>query len=577
MQAVSASGVSDGQVASPERGGVQDLPDLRASVHLAQGLAQLLARGAPLFGALSPPARQVASRLLTRLRLVMGDQLSPAISSLAGCDPARDVVLMVEVAQEARAAPNHVQKLVLIWSAMRRFADQLRQSGLTVDYVRLEDPDNRGDFLGELERAVARHAPESIRVTRPGAWRVFERLRDAGPQLGAPVEILEDDRFLTTPAEFSAWAAGRRQWRMEYFYRELRRRTGLLMRNGEPVGGTWNLDADNRKPLPRGLTPPRRLRFPPDAATREVMAMVARRFPDHFGDLDGFDWAVSREDALAALAHFIAIGLPRFGDHQDAMARDEPFLFHGLISPYLNLGLLDPREVCAAAQAAYQAGEAPLNAVEGFIRQVLGWREYVRGVYWALMPDYARTNALGAQRPLPDFYWTGQTDLNCIRATVSDVRRHGYAHHIQRLMVTGNFALLAGVAPAELEAWYLGVFVDAFEWVELPNVHGMALFADGGRLGSKPYAASGAYINKMSDYCRGCRFDPAKRSGPDACPFNYLYWDFLARNRPALAGNPRLAMPYRTLDGFPTERRDQITRDANQFLDALPAPSAEPA
>ena len=569
MQAVSAIGVCHGQVASPKRTTVQDLSDLRAALHLAQGLAQLLGRGAPLFGALSPPAWQVASRPVRRLRLVMGDQLSPAISSLAGCDPDRDIVLMVEVAQEARAAPNHVQKLVLIWSAMRRFADQLRDGGLQVDYVRLEDPANRGDFLGELERAVARHAPQAVIVTRPGAWRVFERLQGASERLGVPVEILEDDRFLTTPAEFAAWAAGRKQWRMEYFYRELRRRTGLLMRDGAPVGGTWNLDAENRKPLPRGLTPPRRLRFPPDAATREVMAMVARRFPDNFGELDGFDWAVSREDALAALDHFIAIGLPRFGDHQDAMAQGEPFLFHGLVSPYLNLGLLDPREVCAAAQAAYQAGAAPLNAVEGFIRQVLGWREYVRGVYWTLMPGYAQTNALGAARPLPDFYWTGETDLNCIRATVSDIRRHGYAHHIQRLMVTGNFALLAGVAPSALEAWYLGVFVDAFEWVELPNVHGMALFADGGRLGSKPYAASGAYINRMSDYCRGCRFDPAQRSGPDACPVNYLYWDFLARNREVLADNPRLAMPYRSLAGFSPERRAEIARDARRFLTQL--------
>ncbi|QUD89795.1 cryptochrome/photolyase family protein [Phenylobacterium montanum] len=512
---------------------------------------------------------------MKRLRLVLGDQLSLSISSLKDFDRDRDVVLMVEVAAEAKAAPNHVQKLVLIWSAMRHFASQLRQGDIAVDYVRLDDPSNRGDLVGELERAVERIRPDEVVVTRPGAWRVYELLNGAAERLGVPVTIIEDDRFFSSPADFSQWAAPRKQWRMEHFYRGLRIRTGLLMKDGAPVGGVWNLDAQNRKPLAKGLQTPRRQATPPDALTREVMTMVTKRFPNNFGQLDGFGWAVTRSGALEALGRFLDEGLARFGDYQDAMARSDPFLFHSLISPYLNLGLLEPREVCAAAEAAYWRGAAPLNAVEGFIRQILGWREYVRGVYWALMPSYPRTNALSATRPLPGFYWTADTDLNCIRTTVVDIRRNAYAHHIQRLMVTGNFALLAGVAPGEVEAWYLGVFADAFEWVELPNVHGMALFADGGRLASKPYAASGAYIDRMSDYCHGCRFDPKQRSGPEACPFNYLYWDFLMRNRAVLGRNPRLAMPYRSLDAFDAGRRSQITKEAASFLASLDGGAAD--
>jgi deoxyribodipyrimidine photolyase-related protein len=272
---------------------------------------------------------------------------------------------------------------------------------------------------------------------------------------------------------------------------------------------------------------------------------------------------------LQALAEFVASCLPDFGDYQDAMKAGEVFLFHSVLSPYLNVGLLTPREVCAAAEAAWQSGHAQLNAVEGFVRQILGWREFVRGIYWARMPHYRTTNALAAGRKLPWFYWSGETDLNCLKQAIGDIRRTAYGHHIQRLMVTGNFALLAGIAPAEIEAWYLAVYADAFEWVELPNVHGMAIFADGGLLASKPYAASGAYINRMSDYCAACRYDPAVKSGPQACPFNFLYWDFLMRNEKPLSGNPRMAMPYRTLAGFPPARRAEIARDAAAFLEGL--------
>jgi deoxyribodipyrimidine photolyase-related protein len=349
----------------------------------------------------------------------------------------------------------------------------------------------------------------------------------------------------------------------------MRRLSGLLMDGDEPVGGQWNFDHDNRKSLPKDVTPPQRQRFEPDAITRAVMEMVTARFADHFGDLEPFGWAVTRADALEALDHFIAACLPRFGDYQDAMQQGNAFLYHSVISPYLNIGLLTPREICDRAQDAWSRGEAPLNAVEGFIRQILGWREYVRGLYWLKMPDYAETNALNARRPLPEFYWTGKTEMNCLAQAIGDTRRHAYAHHIQRLMVTGNFALLAGLDPKAVEEWYLLVYADAFEWVELPNTHGMALFADGGVMASKPYAASGAYIDRMSDYCSGCRFKPDVKLGPKACPFNYLYWDFLIRNEVKLKSNPRMAMPYRTLAKMEPERKADIKRHARTFLESL--------
>ncbi len=503
------------------------------------------------------------------LRFLLGDQLTRDVTALDGLDPARDVVLMVEVREEGTYVPHHKQKIALILAAMRHFAEALRSEGIRVDYVTLDDPANAGSFDGELRRAIARHRPEAVIMTEPGEWRVWERMLDWRESLDVPLHIRPDARFLCSRDEFAAWADGRKTYRMEFFYREMRRKTGFLMQDGEPEGGQWNYDHDNRKALPAGAQVPERRRFPPDPTTQAVLDLVAREFPDHPGTLDAFGWAVTREGALEALEDFLAVGLPRFGDYQDAMKTGAPFLHHGLISPYLNLGLLTAQEVCAAAEAAYRAGRAPLNAAEGFIRQILGWREYVRGIYWTRMPDYADTNALGATRDLPWFYWSGETDMNCLRQCIGDTLRHAYAHHIQRLMVTGNFALLAGIAPAQIEAWYLAVYADAFDWVELPNTHGMVMWADGGLLASKPYAASGAYIDRMSDYCGGCRYDVAKKAGPQACPFNYLYWNFLIENEARLAGNPRLAMPFRTLRAMTQGRRAEIVADAARFLDTL--------
>lgn len=507
--------------------------------------------------------------VMTVLRVILGDQLSLDLTALDDLDPGRDTVLMMEVAEENTYVRHHKQKIVLVLSAMRHFADALRQRGVTVDYVALDAPDNTGTFTNEVQRAVAQYRPRLIVVTEPSEWRVQALVEGWASLTGTPVEVRIDHRFFASRARFAAWARGRRRWRMEHFYREMRREHGILMEGEQPAGGEWNYDQANRKSLPVRTVPPARLRFSPDATTREVMSLVDHRFPDHFGGLEEFGWPVTRAAALLALDDFMAHGLPNFGDYQDAMKAGAPFLFHSLLAPALNLGLLSPSEVCQEAEAAWRSGAAPLNAVEGFIRQILGWREYVRGVYWTLMPEYADRNALRATRKLPAFYWTGDTDMRCLREAIGRTARHAYSHHIQRLMVTGNFALLAGVAPREIERWYLAVYADAFEWVEMPNTLGMAVFADGGQMASKPYAASGAYIDRMSDFCSGCAYDVKQKTGPNACPFNYLYWAFLIRQKDRLSANPRMAMPYRTLAGWSREREAAIFAEADAFLDQL--------
>jgi deoxyribodipyrimidine photolyase-related protein len=511
------------------------------------------------------------------LRLVLGDQLSRSLSALEDLDPARDVVLLMEVDAECTYVHHHPQKIALVLSAMRHFSRALAARGVRVDHVRLDDPDNTQSFAGEVARAVARHRPARIIATHPGEWRVLEDIRGWEAALGVPVELREDTRFLATLGFFRQWAGGKKQLRMEFFYREMRRATGLLMEGKEPAGGAWNFDAENRKRLPADVTPPPAPRFAPDEITREVMALVARRFGNHFGTLEGFNWPVTAKEARAALDAFLRERLPRFGDFQDAMAEGEATLFHSLVSTSLNLGLLLPGEACEAAEAEWRAGRAPLNAVEGFIRQILGWREYVRGLYWLKMPAYRDLNALEARRPLPDFYWTGESGMRCLDSAVRQTRDLAYAHHIQRLMVTGNFALLAGLHPDAVNDWYLCVYADAFEWVELPNTHGMAIHADGGVMASKPYAASGAYIARMSDHCGNCRFDVKASAGPRACPFNYLYWDFIARHAARFAPNPRMAMPLATLRKMDPAKLAAMRGEAQRFLDRHAPLPKEPA
>jgi deoxyribodipyrimidine photolyase-related protein len=381
---------------------------------------------------------------------------------------------------------------------------------------------------------------------------------------GLPLDVREDRHFYGSVREFAAHARGRKSLRMENFYREMRRRHGVLMQGDEPEGGQWNFDADNREAFGAegpGRVPPR-TRFEPDTITREVIALVEQRFAGHPGRLDDFAWPVTRAQALAALDRFIAERLPLFGRYQDAMWPGEPWLYHAHLAAALNLKLLNPREVVDAAVAAYRAGAAPLAGVEGFVRQILGWREYVRGIYWTRMPAYGALNALRAHADLPAWYWTGETAMACLRDAIGQTLQHGYAHHIQRLMVTGLFALMYGAQPQQVHAWYLAVYVDAVEWVELPNTLGMSQYADGGLMASKPYVATGKYIQRMSPYCRGCRYDPAQRTGDAACPFTTLYWDFLMRHATRLASNSRMALQVKNVTRLSDADRQAIATRA---------------
>ncbi|MGC9163301.1 MAG: cryptochrome/photolyase family protein [Thiomonas sp.] len=510
---------------------------------------------------------------LRHLVLVLGDQLDAASSAFDGFDPAQDAVWMAEVAEESTHVWSSQPRTALFLAAMRHFAVELAARGWALHYTRLEDAANTGTLSGELARAAQALRPQALILTAPGDWRVLQALRDAARALGLPLELRDDRHFHATVRDFAAHAQGRKSLRMEFFYRDMRRRNRVLMDGDQPAGGQWNFDADNRDSFdPRTGPPPvpAPLRFAPDAITREVIALVRERFATHPGALDDFDWPVTRDQALAALEDFITHRLPDFGRWQDALWPGQPWLWHARLSAALNLKLLGPREVVAAAEAAWRAGAAPLASVEGFIRQILGWREYVRGIYWTHMPAYAESNALDAQTPLPAFFWSGDTDMACLRDALTQTLRLGYAHHIQRLMVIGLYALLLGVRPREISDWFLAVYVDAVEWVELPNVIGMSQFADGGRMASKPYIASGKYIERMSagSFCAACRFDPAQRSGERACPYTVLYWDFLLRHEALLAANPRTVMQVKNLARLSAAERQRIQAQAGALREA---------
>ncbi|MDJ1007603.1 MAG: cryptochrome/photolyase family protein [Paracoccaceae bacterium] len=499
---------------------------------------------------------------MSRLILVLGDQCTSAIAALKAADKGSDIVVMAEVADEATYVPHHPKKIAFIFSVMRHFAARLRDDGWQVEYTKLDDGDNTGSIPGELLRYADKHGVSAALATEPGEHRLIAALEEAP----LDVTLLEDDRFLASHAEFEAWADGRKDLRMEYFYRDMRRKTGLLMDGDAPEGGKWNYDAENRKPAPDGVSHKGPMEFTPDETTEEVLALVEDRFGSNYGDLRPFWFAVESGQAKRALAHWVTHALPHFGDYQDAMLTGERFLYHSITSLYIHAGLLDPLEVCKAAEAAYRAGDAPLNAVEGFIRQIIGWREYIRGIYFREGPDYTSRNVLNHTRPLPEFYWDAATDMACIAETVTQTMEEAYAHHIQRLMVTGNFALLAGIDPSEVHDWYLAVYADAYEWVEAPNVIGMSQFADGGVVASKPYVSSGNYIAKMSNYCDGCAYDVKTKLGEGACPFNLLYWAFLDRHRARFSKNPRMANMYGTWDRMKEDRRAQVLEDAEAFL-----------
>ena len=501
--------------------------------------------------------------------LILGDQLSWRHPVLSAVDPSEVVVILAEVAEEATYVKHNRHKIALIFSAMRHFAQALEARGFTVQYYRLKD--GLPTLLAACERACEVWSLSALHICEPGEFRLSEQMVGWDQSLGIPVTVHDDTRFLSSRADFAHWAKDRKQLRMEYFYREMRKRYRLLMEGDQPEGGKWNYDADNRQGW-RGQTDIPERPFPAlDSLTRAVIAEVATAFPDNPGDLSMFRWAVTAEQAEQELEWFCEHALPYFGQYQDAMAEASPWLFHGLISMYLNCGLLEPLPVCERVESAYRRGDCSLAAAEGFIRQVLGWREYVRGLYWLQMPDYRQRNALNATRPLPDWFWSGETQMRCLAKALKQSLDFGYAHHIQRLMVIGNFALLAGLDVEAVCDWYLAVYLDAFEWVELPNTLGMALFADGGIMASKPYAASGKYIQKQGDHCKACPYDPKTVTGERACPYNSLYWHFIDRHAEVLSQNPRMGLIMGGWKKRPASDREAVIEWGEQILGQLPS------
>ena len=503
------------------------------------------------------------------LVIILGDQLDPDSLALADFDPARDVIWMAEVPEESTHVWSHKARIALFFAAMRKFADSLRARGWQVDYSDISASKNAGyrSLADALSASVLRLKPNRAVWVKPGDYRVETQLRACAKALNLELDERPDQHFLVDLSDFDAWAKGRKEFRLEHFYRHFRKKLGILMQGNEPIGEQWNFDKENRKSFGRkgpGLfrAP---LQFKPDTEVSAAIADVQLHFAEHPGNLANFDWPTSTAQAQAALADFIEHRLAQFGDYQDAMWTDQPWLYHARLSSAMNLKLLHPRTVVDAAVAAYQAGNATLASVEGFVRQILGWREFVRGLYWLRMPGYLQENALKAEQPLPDFYWSGKTDMQCLAQTLKQTLEHAYAHHIQRLMVTGNFALLLGIAPQAIHQWYLAVYIDAIEWVELPNTLGMSQFADGGVLASKPYCASGKYIERMSNYCASCKYKPELRVGESACPITTLYWDFLERHADRFAKHPRSALQWRARETIAPAERAQIKVQAEQL------------
>jgi deoxyribodipyrimidine photolyase-related protein len=512
-------------------------------------------------------SRQGAIQSARQLLYILGDQLDAGMEALAQLDRDRDVILMAEVRAEAEAMASHRQRTTLFLSAMRHFALGLIDQGFRVRYVQLDDHANTQSLDSELARAIGALTPDGVRVVQPGDHRVIASLRDAAAGQGVPLEILPDQSFTCSLEEFDQWADdGRKSLVMEYFYRQRRRALGVLVeRDGQPVGGQWNFDADNRKAFKQAPDVPPPYQPVADLITRQVMKLVERTWPGAPGRMDHFHWPVTREQALRTLQDFIDNRLGQFGDYEDAMWAGEPVLYHSRLASSLNLKLLRPRECIDAALAAYRAGKVALNGVEGFVRQVIGWREFIRGVYYHEGAAYRSRNGLDQHGQLPDFYWSGETNMNCLRHCVNEVLDNAWGHHIPRLMVLGNFAMTAGVHPARVNDWFLAMYVDAVDWVTTPNVIGMSQHADHAVVGTKPYAAGANYINRMSNYCRGCRYDPKQRLGEDACPFNTFYWDFLLRHRESLAGNARMQLALKNAARLPGAERKALRARAAQL------------
>jgi deoxyribodipyrimidine photolyase-related protein len=503
------------------------------------------------------------------LRLVLGDQLNPLHSWFQTVHPEVIHVLM-EVRSETDYVLHHAQKVLGIFAAMRAMAKQLKADGHRVRYLTIDDISNRQDIISNMDALITHYGASSVEYQMPDEWRLDKALREWA--LNSPIQVtaVDSEHFFTPRDEARHFFRGKKQWLMESFYRHQRRQHRILLTSdGQPQGGQWNFDADNRKPWPGNPCEPPDTR--PCHDHSELWQAIVFSGIKTMGksQADAFRWPLNRSEALAQLDRFIELGLPHFGDYQDAMSQSSWRLFHSLLSFALNTKMLNPREVVLRAQTAWQEGHAPLHATEGFIRQILGWREYVRGIYWARMPGYTDFNQLSHTRPLPEWFWNGRTHMACMASALGQSLEHAYAHHIQRLMVIGNFALLAGLDPTELHRWYLGIYIDAFEWVEAPNTLGMSQWSDGGLLATKPYVSSAAYLQRMGDHCKGCRYDPKARTSDNACPFNALYWNFFDHHRLHFQTNPRLGVVYHQLKRMPEKTLEELKARSAQVLTSL--------
>lgn len=501
------------------------------------------------------------------LRLILGDQLNIQHSWFSE-DPSVAEYVLMEVREEATYVRHHIQKILAFFLSMRAFAEELKSRGFSVRFIALDDPSNQHSFVSNVHHLISSGRYSRFEYQSADEYRVATSLATLCSRLDVPSQKVESEHFLTTPEFFQGVFKDHKRYVMELFYREVRRAYDLLMEDGKPVGGQWNFDAENRKKLPAGVKPPPHKEFIRDVS--DLVDLLQKQGISSIGSVDArrFTWPVTREDSLQLLSYFCEKLLPDFGSYQDAMHTDYRFLFHSKLSFSINVKLLSPLEVINAAITAWQnsKGAIAIEQIEGFVRQIAGWREFMRGVYWAHMPKYKTLNFFDAKRPLPHYFWDADTKMKCVKDSVQQSLEEAYAHHIQRLMVTGNFAVLTGIDPDKVDAWYLGIYADALEWVQLPNTRGMSQFADGGIVGTKPYTSSAAYINKMSNYCAGCFYNYKEKFGDRGCPFNTLYWDFLIRNKEKLEKNPRIGMGYRLLEKMPKDDIKKLRTKAAEVL-----------
>ncbi|MEK9650477.1 MAG: cryptochrome/photolyase family protein [Gammaproteobacteria bacterium] len=504
---------------------------------------------------------------MTNIGILFPDQLSnnnPVINALTEMD----YLIIYEPLPTFYEIPHHIQKIGFMISATRHFAESLN---IPCKIVHIKISKKPISIDAALENLINNASKFQLHAIEPSDYRLKSELSLLSIKLGIGMKMYADPKFIATLAEFKTWAKDKKNLVQEFYYRWLRKKTNVLIdAQGNPEANTWNFDKENRQGInklkEKAANP---LQFKSDNLTIDCLYECTEIFTKALGKIDEFNWGVTHSDALRALDHFIKHNLKNYGEFQDAIDQENPFLFHSLLSPYINVGLLDPMAAIKAAESAYYSKQAPLNSVEGFIRQILGWREFIRGIYWEHMPDYKNLNYFQNKRNLPKFYWDGKTKMKCMATAISSTIKYSYSHHIQRLMVTGNFALLAGINPKEVHEWYLGVYIDALEWVELPNTLGMSLFADGGIVGSKPYCASGQYIKRMSNCCKDCYYKVDETVGETACPFNYLYWDFLERNRLLFNKNPRMKLALNNLEKKSQSFMQNVQNQSKIFIEEI--------